>query len=89
MLVTFDGATSPDPVPVASQNATDLDFRGARRLTGREELVWYTVAAVTYILAGMWQKFLLNWIIGPAWLVAVVCIGPVVADRVARSRDRR
>ena len=78
--------TADDP----AVSDVELDFRGSRRLTEREEWFWYIVAAVTYILAGIWQKFLLNWIIGPVWLVAVVCIGPVVGswvgDAVARRR---
>ncbi len=50
-----------------------------RQLSGREEAVWYGVAAVTYIAASIVEKGLLNWLIGPAWLVAVVTFGPVVA----------
>lgn len=60
----------------------DVDFRGARRLAGKEEWFWYLVAAVTYILCGMWQKFLLNWFIGPLWLVVFVVVGPAAWDRI-------
>ncbi|NND73914.1 MAG: hypothetical protein HKN44_02805 [Ilumatobacter sp.] len=68
----------------------DLDFRGSRRLTGAEEWVWYLVAAVTYIVAGIWHKWLLNWIIGPVWLVVMICVGPPLVDRVrAALRGRR
>jgi hypothetical protein len=37
------------------------------------------VAAVSYITAGIWNKWLLNWLVGPVWLVAVVCLGPPLA----------
>ncbi len=59
------------------------------RLTGAAEWCWYVVAAVSYILAGIWNKWLLNWLLGPIWLVAVICLGPPIASgirvRVARA----
>ena len=55
-----------------------------RQLSGREEAVWYLVAAVTYVGASLLEKGLLNWLIGPVWLVAVVTFGPVLADRLRR-----
>lgn len=64
-----------------------LDHAGARRLRGAEEWVWYVVAAVSYIVAGIWQKGLLNWFVGPAWVVAVITLGPVLVDRVRRRRE--
>jgi hypothetical protein len=60
----------------------------SRRLTGREEWFWYLFAAVTYIACGIWQKFLLNWFVGPAWLVAFVVFGPLVWDRIRGARRR-
>jgi hypothetical protein len=65
-----------------------LDNLGSRRLARREELFWYAVAAVSYIGLAIFHKWLLNWIVGPAWLIATVCIGPALVDRV-RARDRR
>ena len=53
-----------------------------------EEGVWYLLAGVSYIALGISHKWLLNWFIGPAWLVGTVVIGPVAADRVARSWRR-
>jgi hypothetical protein len=55
-------------------------------LSARETWVWYLVAAASYIMAGIWQKGLLNWIIGPAWLVVVVVVGPMVWDLLRPSR---
>ena len=55
-----------------------------RQLSGRQEAVWYLVAAVTYVGASLLEKGLLNWLIGPVWLVAVVTFGPVLADRLRR-----
>lgn len=60
----------------------DLDFRGSRRLTGAEEWCWYLFAAVSYILVGVWHKWILNWLMGPIWLVTVIVVGPWLVDRV-------
>lgn len=59
----------------------DLDFRGSRRLRGAEEWVWYLIAAVSYIVLGIWHKWLLNWFVGPLWLVAIIVVGPWLTDR--------
>ena len=64
--------------------ASELDHRGARRLAGCEEWFWYLFAGVTYIVFGIWHKWLLNWFIGPAWLVAIVVVGPWLATRCGR-----
>ena len=61
-----------------------LDHRGSRRLGRREEVFWYVVAAVSYVALGVYHKWLLNWIVGPAWLVATVTIGPAIFDRIRR-----
>jgi hypothetical protein len=55
-----------------------------RQLSFVEEVVWYAVAVVTYITAAIFEKGLLNWLVGPLWLVAVVTLGPVVVDRLRR-----
>ena len=55
-----------------------------RPLSGREEAGWYLVAAVSYVAASVWQKGLLNWFIGPVWLVIVVSLGPIAVDRLRR-----
>lgn len=60
------------------------DFRGSRRLSRWETVFWYFVAAVSYIAVSLLQKGLLNWVVGPLWLVAVVVFGPAVVDRVRR-----
>lgn len=58
------------------------DHRGSRRLGPFEQAVWYVVAGVTYIGLGVYHKWLLNWFVGPAWVVAVVVIGPWLTDQV-------
>jgi hypothetical protein len=85
-VVSSPGSSS-DPDPEAARSGLDrsLDHLGSRRLTGKEEWFWYLAAAVTYIAFGIWQKFFLNWFVGPLWLVAFVVVGPVVWDRI---RDR-
>ncbi len=53
-------------------------------LTRRLELALYLFAGATYVGLGMFHKFLLNWIIGPVWLVAVVWFVPSLVDVVRR-----
>jgi hypothetical protein len=57
-----------------------------RPLKGREEVVWYLVATVTYVAASLIERSLLNWLVGPVWLVTVVSVGPVAVDRIVRRR---
>lgn len=80
--------SSPRPESEAVEIGAAYDFRGSRRLVGREEWFWYLAAAVSYIVLGIWHKWLLNWFVGPVWLVAFVVIGPWVTDRVGLT-DRR
>ena len=68
-------------VPKPEPSEGNLDFSGSRRLTGKEEWFWYVAAAASYIAVSMFHKGLLNWFVGPLWLVAVVVIGPAVWDR--------
>lgn len=63
------------------------DFRGSPRLTGRAEWVWYVAAAGSYIALGMFHKFLLNWFVGPLWLVVVIVAGPAIGHRFRRPRN--
>ena len=66
--------------------AGDLtDFRGSRRLVGREEWFWYLAAALSYIVLGIWHKWLLNWFVGPVWLVVFVVVGPWLTDRIGMT----
>jgi hypothetical protein len=71
---------------VAAGAGDRVDHLGARRLALGETWFWYVVAAITYIGASIAHKSLLNWIVGPAWLVLVVWLGPALADRLRRER---
>ncbi len=93
-MVPFDVVSSPGSSPdahsdpITPSHDQPFDHRGSRRLVGKEEWFWYVAAAVTYVVCGIWQKFLLNWFIGPLWLVAFVVVGPAIWDRVrGRSED--
>jgi hypothetical protein len=55
---------------------------GPRRLSSAESSSWYLFAGVTYVGTAIFHKFLLNWLIGPLWLVVVVALGPLVVDRI-------
>jgi hypothetical protein len=79
--------TSP-AVSAPESNPHGLDFLGSRRLSVKEEWFWYIAAGVSYVLASVWHKFLLNWFLGPLWLVAFIVLGPALWDRV-RWRFRR
>ena len=48
--------------------------------------MWYGIAFVTYVGASIFEKGLLNWIVGPLWLVGVVVYGPRAVDRVRGRR---
>jgi hypothetical protein len=64
----------------------DLDHVGSRRLTTHEEVFWYSLAALSYVVASIVEKGLLNWLVGPIWLVTVVWFGPAVVDRLRARR---
>ena len=74
---------------VGTATDDDLDHRGERRLTARESFVWYAIATVTYIGFATWEKVLLTWFIGPAWLVATLTFGPRLWDRLRRRNPTR
>lgn len=49
--------------------------------------MWYVLAFASYVGLAVFHKWLLNWIIGPVWLVATVAIGPALWDRVRTRRS--
>lgn len=57
--------------------------------TRRFELVLYVLAAATYIGFGVFHKWLLNWVVGPLWLVTWIWAVPVLVDRVRRQTGER
>ena len=77
-----------EPEHIFGPGDVELDFRNSRRLTGGEEWFWYVFAAVTYIVASIWHKWLLNWLIGPIWLITIVVVGPWLLDRARGLRHR-
>lgn len=71
------GSNPPKRAPVADR----LDGR----VVSRAELAaWYAVAFVTYVGAATFEKGLLNWIVGPAWVVTFVSCGPALTGRLRR-----
>ena len=74
--------------PINELSAPSTDFRGSRRLVGAEEWFWYLAAASTYIVLGIWHKWLLNWFVGPAWLVTFIVVGPWLTDRIGLTNRR-
>ncbi len=85
-----DGEVPSEGAPAAAPDGADtLDFRGSRRLVGFEEWFWYVLAGVTYIVLGIWHKWLLNWFVGPAWLVVFIVVGPWLTDRIGLTGRRQ
>lgn len=56
--------------------------------TRRIELGLYVAAGVTYVVLGVFNKWLLNWVIGPIWLVAWVWLAPELVERFRRRSAR-
>lgn len=48
----------------------------------------YVLAGLSYCGFALFHKFLLNWIIGPVWLVAWIVIVPAVIERVRVALHR-
>ncbi len=57
-------------------------------LSRRAEAALYASAAVSYIATGLFYKGVLNWIVGPLWLVVWVETGSRVATALAGRRAR-
>jgi energy-converting hydrogenase Eha subunit G len=65
-------------------NVVRLDHRGSRRLSAREAALWYGLGGASSVALAIFHKWLLNWFVGPVWLVAFVWAGPALLDRVRR-----
>ncbi|MGH9229018.1 MAG: hypothetical protein ACRD07_09900 [Acidimicrobiales bacterium] len=70
-------------------NVVRLDHRGSRRLGVGESVLWYGLAGASYVVLSIFHKWLLNWFIGPLWLVAFVWAGPALVDRAGPRSHRR
>ena len=51
----------------------------------RSHLLLYAVAAASYVGVGIFEKGILNWVMGPLWLLAVLALGLRLA---VRRRER-
>jgi len=51
--------------------------REAARST-RIDLLLYAAAAVSYTVLGIYNRWLLDWVIGPLWLVAWLQLAPAL-----------
>ena len=71
-------STPPEPPPEPPPGS---------RPEHRVDLLIYVLAAVSYVGVGIVQKAVLNWIIGPLWLIAFVAIAHRILDR--RTVGRR
>jgi hypothetical protein len=79
-------ATSPEPAADAPSSAHTGRPGDPAWYTRRTELALYVLAGATYVVLGVFHKFLLNWIIGPIWLVAWIWAVPVVVERIRQAR---
>ena len=75
-----------DPVPLSAPTGRpgDPDW-----YTRRIELTLYVLSGLSYIVLGMFHKWLLNWVLGPVWLVTWIWAGPALVDRLRRRRLAR
>ncbi|MGQ0435017.1 MAG: hypothetical protein ACT452_21725 [Microthrixaceae bacterium] len=73
--------SSGPPTPAPTGRRDDPSW-----YTRRVELTLYVLAGASYITLGMFNKWLLNWIIGPIWLVAWIWLAPVLIDRYRARR---
>ena len=65
---------------MSESDVADID-QVERRLSNGETWFWYLFAGISYILVSLRYKYLLNWLVGPLWLVVVIWVGPLVSDR--------
>ncbi len=78
--------TGPEPAPDPPLAAPTGRPGDPAWYTRRIELLVYVLAGVSYVALGVFHKFLLNWIIGPVWLVTVVWAAPALVDRLRLDR---
>ena len=55
-----------------------------RGVETRLDALLYLAAALSYVGLGLYHKWLLNWIVGPLWLIAWLQIVPALAGLIAR-----
>lgn len=56
-------------------------------LSRRSEAALYAAATLSYVAAGIAYRGLLNWVVGPLWLIAWIEVGARVANARARRRE--
>lgn len=76
------------PVRTPGREGGRPSTRPALEMGVAEELVWCVLAGVSYIGVSVVHKFLLNWIIGPLWLVGVMVVGPAITAAIRGVRHR-
>jgi hypothetical protein len=80
-------APSPEPATPASEGSTSKRFTTANYV----DFFLYASAAITYVSLSIYNKWLLDWIVGPFWLVAWVWGLPALYNLIRRRpvRPRR
>jgi energy-converting hydrogenase Eha subunit G len=73
----------------ATEVVNDDEPAAERQLSRGETVLWYGLAGVTYVGASIFEKGLLNWFVGPAWLVAFIWGGPALTDALRARFGRR
>jgi hypothetical protein len=81
----------PDPTPHDRRSWSEPTGRSddPRWLTHGLELGLYLLAGITYVGFGMFHKFVLNWIIGPAWLIVWVWLAPAAIEALRNLGKRQ
>jgi len=73
--------SEPAPAPLGAPTGRPGD---PPWYTRRFELVLYLLAGASYVGLGIFNKWLLNWVIGPIWLVVWIWLVPGLVDRARR-----
>jgi hypothetical protein len=79
--VTAPDAAAPLPLSAPTGRPGDPGW-----YTRGIELGLYVLAGISYIWLGMFHKWLLNWILGPVWLVTWIWAVPALVERLRRRR---
>jgi uncharacterized membrane-anchored protein len=80
-VTTSEGAAGETDWAAPTRRPGDPDW-----YTRRIELALYVAAGVSYVVVGMYFKFLLNWVIGPVWLVTWIWAVPALVERLRQDR---
>jgi len=66
-----------------------MDVSAGTTRSARIDVLLYVGAAVSYTVLGVYNRWLLDWVIGPLWLVAWLQVVPALGRLVRRRSNIR